>query len=70
MSEKLYSIVAVGADERTQPVGAGMTWQEALQSLEDSHVNIDFLLASLEYHKSATFHDTKGNLFEITVHTL
>lgn len=70
---KRYQIVKMNAETAygktaVQSISADMTWEEALQRLEGSDMNIDFTLASLKHHQAATFHDAAGNECELRVH--
>lgn len=72
-STKRYQIIRLDADTQwgrkaDQSVSADLTWQEALQRLEGSDMDIDFTLASLAHHKSAQFHNAAGELCELRVH--
>lgn len=74
MSGKRYQIIRINAETQwglkaDQSVSADLTWEEALQRLEGSDMNIDFTLASLEFHKSAQFHNATGELCELRVHS-
>jgi hypothetical protein len=75
MSNKRYQIVKINAETAygktaDKSISAGLTWEEALRSLENSDLNIDMALASLEFHKLVTFRDESGQLCELRVHSV
>lgn len=72
---KRYQIVKINAETAygktaDQSISADLTWEEALQRLEGSDMNIDMTLASLEFHKSASYHDASGQICELRVHSI
>jgi hypothetical protein len=74
MSDKRYQIIRMNADTqygRTagQSVSADLTWEQALERMQGTNMNIDFTLASLKHHGAATFHDASGTECELRVHS-
>lgn len=72
---KRYQIVKINAETAygkiaDKSISADLTWEEALQRLAGSDMNIDLTLASLKHHQSATVHDGAGNECELRVHSI